>query len=84
VREFGYLSVALPKLHVVAVYKLFCPLLGLCVIGAIEVNRAMEMTVRSDNVNAIIRHDAAPVLGGSVTELSSLSPIDAEGGAVIL
>jgi hypothetical protein len=65
--ELGYLSVALPKLNVVAVYKLLRLFLGLCVIGAVQVNRTVKMAIRSDDINAIIRHGAAPLLGGSAT-----------------
>jgi hypothetical protein len=82
VAEGRYLSVTLPKLKVVTVYKLFCLFLGLCVIGAIEVNRAVKMAVRADDVNAIIRHDAAPLLGGSVTELSVTDRCRRRGGDV--
>ena len=65
--EPDYLSVALPKLNVMAVHKLLCFFLGLCIIGAVEMNRTVKMAVRSDHVSAIVRHGAAPLLGGSAT-----------------
>jgi len=43
--EPGYLPVALPKLNVVAINKLFCPFRGLGIVGAIELNRLKEMAV---------------------------------------
>jgi hypothetical protein len=43
--EPGYLSVALPQLNIVTVNKLFSPLDGFSIIGAVEMLRAMEVPV---------------------------------------
>jgi hypothetical protein len=54
--EPGYLAVALPKLSVVAINKLLCSFRSLGIVGANEFNRCEEMTVGTDDISAIFRH----------------------------
>jgi hypothetical protein len=81
-REHGYLSVALPKLNVVAVNKLFCLFRGFGIVGAFEWNRLEEMLIRPDEVNAVIRHGAAPLDQAGALP-NSQSPVKAEGRTVL-
>jgi hypothetical protein len=48
-------AVALPKLDVAAVNKLFCSLRGRLVVGAFKRNRVMKMAVGADEVGTIFR-----------------------------
>jgi hypothetical protein len=58
--ELGYLPIALPKLNIMTVDKLLCPLNGFAIVGAFEWNRIVEMTVSPDDVGAIFRHMPLP------------------------
>jgi hypothetical protein len=75
--EHGYLTVALPKFNVMAVYKLLSPLLGCVIVLTFQRNRFLEMAVMADKVDAIIRHGTAPIdQAGALT--NSQSPMVAE------
>src|SRR5258707_14396776 len=53
-------AISLPKLDIVSVDALLCRLNCRFVVGAIEENRLLEMSVAADDVNSIIRHPRLP------------------------
>jgi hypothetical protein len=71
----------LPKLNIVAVYKLLCLFHSRVIVVAFEGVRVERMAIGSDNVNAIFRHGTAPF--DQAGAQNSLSPNDAEGEAAI-
>jgi hypothetical protein len=62
VPEPGDLAISLPQLNVVTIGKLSRLFCGLDIVGAFEWNRAMKMPVGTDDVNAVFRHVAAPLI----------------------
>jgi hypothetical protein len=54
--EPGYLTVALPKLDVMAINKLLGLLFGVSIVAAFEWNRIEEMPIHTDNIDAILCH----------------------------
>jgi hypothetical protein len=79
--ECSYLSGELPKLDTMTVNKLPCLPKGYGIIRAFERTRALKLAICADDIRAILRHAAAPF--DSAGAQNSLSPNDAEGGAVI-
>jgi hypothetical protein len=79
--ERSYLSGELPKLDMMTINKLLCLLEGCRIIRAFQRTRALKLAICANNIRAISRHVAAPF--DSAGEQNSLSPNDAEGGAVI-
>ncbi len=77
----SYLSSELPKLDMMTVNKLLCLLEGYFIIGAFDRTRALKLAIWANDKRAILRHVAAPFDSAGVR--NSLSPNDAEGGAVI-
>jgi hypothetical protein len=82
VLELGYLAVTLPKLNVVPVDKLRCPFHGCFVVGAFDCVRVEKVAVGSDDVNAIVRHVAAPLARWELAELSVTDSYRRPGGDI--
>jgi hypothetical protein len=75
--EAGYLAVELPKLNIVTVNKPFCLLLGLAIVGTNQRNSIVKMSVFSNKVGAVFRHDdtvrcAVPYLVVKIAHLAEL------------
>jgi hypothetical protein len=77
VLEPGYLAGVMPKLNVVTNNELFRPLHRFSIVGAFEWNRVVEMPVRIDDVNAVLRHGAAPFDQAGAQNRAFSSPMTA-------